>query len=86
MVSSTVDPAFVAVTTQVPSVSRLKLVSVRSHPSVTELNVTSPVPDPPLVVSVSVVPVTTGSVDVDTDSGSCAVAKMNVTAVLVSSS
>jgi hypothetical protein len=86
VVPSTVEPALVAVTAQVPKLSRLTLAPVRSQPSVTVVNVTSPVPDPPLVVSESVVPVTTGSVDVDTDSGSCAVAKVNVTAVLVSSS
>ena len=66
MVSSTVDVALVVVTVHVPAVDRLRLVPDREQPVVAVAKVTPPVPDPPLLVSVTVVPVTTGVVAVDT--------------------
>ena len=83
MVPSTVELALVVVTAQVPAVDRLRLVPDKEQPVLTVANVSSPVPEPPLLVSVTVVPVTTGSVEVDTVSAACAVAKVNVTSSLV---
>ena len=83
MVPSTVELALVTVTAQVPAVDRLRLVPDREQPVLTVANVSSPVPEPPLLVRVTVVPVTTGSVEVDTVSAACAVAKVKVTSSLV---
>lgn len=83
VVSPTVELALVAVTAQVPMVERLTLVPERVQPAVVVANVTSPVPDPPLLVSVMVVAATTVSVDDVMVSAACAVANVNVTEVLV---
>jgi hypothetical protein len=80
---STVELALVAVTTHVPMVDRLRLVPDSEQPVVVEANVTSPVPEPPPLVSVTVVPVTTGTVELDTVSVACAVPNVKVMASLV---
>ena len=82
VVPSTVELALVAVTAQVPMVERSTLVPERVQPAVVVANVTSPVPDPPLLVSVMVVAATTVSVADEMVSAACAVAKVNVTEVL----
>jgi hypothetical protein len=78
-----VDVAFVAVTEQVPTVERVRLVPESVQPEVAVAKVTSPVPEPPLLVNVRVVPVTTGMVAVDTVRAACAVPNVNVTGSLV---
>jgi len=83
VVSSTVDVALVAVTAHVPAVERLTLVPDREQPVDAVAKVTPPDPEPPLLVSVTVVPVTTGVVAVDTASAACAVAKVKMTGSLV---
>ena len=80
---STVELALVAVTRHVPRVDRLTLVPDSEQPVLDVANVTSPDPEPPLLVSVTVVPVTTGMVDVETVSAACAVPNVNVTGSLV---
>jgi len=84
----TSDAALVAMTSQVPASARVKLVSAIVQPSEDVAKVTSPVPDPPELVSWTAVPTSAVVVVFDTVSalGADGSVKVNVTAALVSSS
>jgi len=88
VVPSTVEAALMAVTSQVPGSARVRLVSVRSHPSDDVVNVTTPVPPPPSLSSRTVAPASTSVVEFDTVKGSGVTVTRNVkvTVELVSSS